>query len=144
MNYLNKNIHFNDIYDGEYSYYVFEVGELDELWLTIEVWSDGYFEVIDPSRVSTNIDETSIKETTIDYLESGFYEIEFKYSVYLEIDGVSIGKSYGYAKVTYSIEELKRLYAQSDNLDFVSLEVEINGQQYTVQVEAYRFPELLE
>ena len=50
----------------------------------------------------------------------------------------------GYVYVTYTIEELKKLYAQSGNADFLDLEVEINGQTYIVQVESYLFPELFE
>ncbi len=50
----------------------------------------------------------------------------------------------GYAYATYTIEELKEIYAQSGNADFLDLEVEINGQAYIVQVESYLFPELFE
>ena len=50
----------------------------------------------------------------------------------------------GYVYATYTIEELKEIYAQSGNVDFLDLEVEINGQTYIVQVESYLFPELFE
>lgn len=45
---------------------------------------------------------------------------------------------------TFTIVELKEIYAQSGNADFLDLEVEINGQTYIVQVESYLFPELFE
>ena len=50
----------------------------------------------------------------------------------------------GYAYATYTVEELKEIYAQSGNADFLDLEVEINGQTYIVQVESCLFPELFE
>ena len=50
----------------------------------------------------------------------------------------------GYAYATYTIEELKKLYTQSGNAEYLDLEVEINGQTYIVQVESYLFPELSE
>ena len=50
----------------------------------------------------------------------------------------------GYAYAIYTIGELKEIYAQSGNADFLDLEVKINGQTYIVQVESYLFPELFE
>ena len=45
----------------------------------------------------------------------------------------------GYPYATYTIEELKKLYTQSGNAEYLDLEVEINGQTYIVQVESYYF-----
>ena len=50
----------------------------------------------------------------------------------------------GYAYANYTRGELKEIYAQSGNADFLALEVVINGQTYIVQVESYLFPELFE
>ena len=145
IEYLNEGLYYETFEDGEYRYCIFNSNDFNELWLKVDTWQGGYLEIIDPSQVKVTIDEASIKYNRDPYIiESGSYEIEFVYSKSLEVDGVKVYSVDDYAYATYTVEELKELYAQSENADYLYLEVEINGQTYTVQVESYLFPELFE
>ena len=145
IEYLNEGLYYEIREDGEYRYYIFNSNDFNELWLKVDTWQAGYLEIIDPSEITVTIDEMSIKYNRDPYIiESGSYEIEFVYSKSLEVDGFNVYSGDGYAYATYTIEELKELYAQSENVDFLGLEVVINGQTYIVQVESYLFPELFE
>ena len=144
IQYSNEDLYYETWEDGEYRYYIFNSNDFNELWLRVETWQAGYLEIIDPSQVKVTIDEMSIKFNGELYFESDSYKIGFVYFKSLEVDGFNLYNGDGYAYATYSIEELKEIYAQSGNADFLDLEVVINGQTYIVQVESYLFPELFE
>lgn len=144
IQYSNEDLYYETREDGEYRYYIFNSNDFNELWLRVETWQAGYLEIIDPSQVKVTIDEMSIKFNGELYFESDSYKIGFVYLKSLEVDGFNVYNGDDYAYATYTVEELKELYAQSGNADFLDLEVVINGQTYIVQVESYLFPELFE
>lgn len=144
IEYSNEDLYYDTREDGEYRYYIFNSNDFNELWLKVETWQAGYLEIIDPSQVKVTIDEMSIKYNGELYFESDSYKIGFVYFKSLEVDGFNLYSGDGYAYATYTIEELKNIYAQSENADYLDLEVEINGKTYNVQVESHLFPELFE
>ena len=142
IEYLNENLHYNRHDEGEYRYYIFNSNDFNELWLRVNTWQASYLEIIDPSQVKVTFDEMSIKYNGELYFESDSYKIGFVYFKSLEVDGFKVYSGVGYAYATYTVKELKELYAQSGNADVLYLEVEINGQTYSVQVESNIFPGL--
>ena len=142
IEYLNENLHYDRHDEGEYRYYIFNSNDFNELWLRVNTWQASYLEIIDPSQVKVTFDEMSIKYNGELYFESDSYKIGFVYFKSLEVDGFKVYSGVGYAYATYTVKELKELYAQSGNADVLYLEVEINGQTYSVQVESNIFPGL--
>lgn len=144
IEYLNENLYYDRLDEGEYRYFIFNSNDSNELWLRVDTWETGYLEIIDPSQVKVTIDEMSIKYNYELYFESDSYKLGFVYFKSLEVDGLNVYSGDDYAYATYTVKELKELYAQSGNADFLDLEVVINGQTYIVQVESDLFPQLFE
>ena len=144
LDYLNDGTISCDVYDdGEYKYYIFDTSEIEELWLYVDNHDlGGTFEIMDSSRINTIIDESSLIVSGFPYFENGSYTLNFYYTELIQADGTTVSKKTKTLTINYTVDELKEMYAQSGNGDYVNLKVEIGGEIHFVKINASWFSEL--
>ena len=142
LNFSSSRYITDEFYVNEYTYYILDVSESSDIWLYSELYGEYSIEVMDFNQFKHFVEQDSLRYDLYLMEEENVYCLQIFYYQEITIEEENFGIEADKV-LTYTLEELQTLYLENGDGNTIHIDVEIDGEIFTIDLDVSNYPEII-